>query len=117
VQPYDVIEGKISEGCVMPARINKHVCFTILGLLFLTIGIIGMAADPCGNDDRGTIAIEVDLDPPFETKSALPPSVSHAVLVSAEPVAHPLEFFASVSPAALPSQESTLPPLAVPLRL
>ena len=114
-----MIEGTIPQGCARPARLSRHVCFTLLGLVFLTMGIIGMVTDPCDydNDDRGTVAVEVDLDPPFETKSVLPPSVHHAVLVSAEPVAHPLAYFASVDPSALPRQESTLPPLAVPLRL
>jgi hypothetical protein len=114
-----VIEGTIAEGCTIRTRISKHVVFTVLGLLLLAVGIIGMAVDPLDddNDDRGTIAVEVDLDPPFESKCVLPPAVSHAVMASAEPAPRPLEFFAFVELSALPSQESTLPPLAVPLRL
>jgi hypothetical protein len=118
VQPYAVIKGTISEGCAGPLWINKHVCFTALGLLLLTVGLVGMALDPLDNDndDRGTIAVEVDLDPPFETKCVLPP-VSHAVTAHAAPATRLLELFAFVEFSALPSQDSTFPPLAVPLRL
>jgi hypothetical protein len=119
VQPYAVIKGTISEGCSKPLRINRHVCFTVLGLLLLAVGIAGMVLDPLDNDndDRGTIAVEVDLDPPFETKCVVPPADRHAVTASAEPVTRPLELFAFVEFSALPSQDSSVPPLAVPLRL